>query len=189
LFSLSDHLRFAVERKSKEIEIDTPLQWEIPHLYFEEYQVGLESLNLINQELGVTFPKIEASFIALHLVNAQIENQTMGETIQSTNVTKKIVKIIQSLFELTLDKTTINYSRFITHLRYFLVRQRSTEVSLVEIDVSLKEIIQERYMKSYACGLMIKEMLEREYCWRVTEDELVYLVIHIERIVKENKTK
>lgn len=189
LFTLADHLRFALDRKEQGLDIDTPFQWEIPHLYFEEYQVGLEALDLIEKELGIVLPTTEASFIALHLVNAQMDNQTMGETIQVTTVTKNIVKIIQSLFEVTLDKTTINYSRFITHLRYFIARQRSDESSTVEMDLTLKEIIQERYMKSYACGLMIKEMLEREYGWRITEDELVYLVIHIERIIKENKTK
>ncbi|WP_223249556.1 MULTISPECIES: PRD domain-containing protein [unclassified Bacillus (in: firmicutes)] len=50
----------------------------------------------------------------------------------------------------------------------------------------LKELIQDRYMKSYACGLIIKKMLKREFNWNVTEDELVFLVIHIERITKEH---
>ena len=188
LFTLADHLRFAVERKEQEVDIDTPFQWEIPHLYYEEYRVGLASLELIAKELGVELPKTEASFIALHLVNAQMDNQTMGDTLQVTTVTKKIVKIIQLLFEVTLDKTTMTYSRFITHLRYFIARQRNKE-SVVEMDAALKEIIQERYAKSYACGLMIKEMMEKDYGWKITDDELVYLVIHIERIIKENKTK
>ncbi|MES9749025.1 PRD domain-containing protein, partial [Bacillus safensis] len=39
----------------------------------------------------------------------------------------------------------------------------------------------------YACGLIIKEMLKREFNWNVTEDELVFLVIHIERITKKHQ--
>ena len=34
---------------------------------------------------------------------------------------------------------------------------------------------------------MIKEMLEKDYGWQVSEDEIVYLVIHIERIIKDDK--
>lgn len=186
LFALADHLRFAVERKEGEMDIETPIQWEIPHLYFDEYELGKEALKLIEKELGIELPISEASFIALHFVNAQMDNQSMGETIQVTQVTKKIVKIIQSLFEITLDKTTVNYSRFITHLRYFIARQKSEQNSAVEIDQTLKKIIQDRYIKSYACGLLVKEMLVKEFIWEITEDELVYLVIHIERIIKEN---
>lgn len=36
---------------------------------------------------------------------------------------------------------------------------------------------------------MIKDKLEKEYGWFVSEDEIVYLVIHIQRIVAENKNK
>lgn len=186
LFSLADHLRFAVERTEQEIVMEMPFQWEIPHLYFEEYEVGKEALVLIQEAVGVSLPMTEASFIALHFVNAQMDNQTMGDTIQMTQVTKGIVKIIQSLFDVTLDKTTMTYSRFITHLRYFIARQKAGNNKMVEMDSELRDIIRERYVKSYACGLMIKEKLEKDYGWQVTEDELIYLVIHIERIIKEN---
>lgn len=187
LFSLADHIRFAIERSESNLENDNPLQWEIPHLYFSEYEVGKEALTIITNELNIQLPVMEASFIALHFVNAQVDGQTMGETIQITQLTKNIVKIIQSLFGITLDKTTLNYSRFTTHLRYFIARQESADQFEVAMDTSLKEVIQERYMKSYACGLLIKEMLEKEFHWIITEDELVYLVVHIERLIKENK--
>ncbi|MBP2097233.1 PRD domain-containing protein [Enterococcus rivorum] len=187
LFSLADHIRFAIERSESNLENDNPLQWEIPHLYFSEYEVGKEALTIITNELQIQLPMMEASFIALHFVNAQVDGQTMGETIQITQLTKNIVKIIQSLFGITLDKTTLNYSRFTTHLRYFIARQESADQLEVAMDTSLKEVIQERYMKSYACGLLIKEMLKREFHWIITEDELVYLVVHIERLIKENK--
>lgn len=186
LFSLADHIRFAIERKHSDLKNENPLQWEIPHLYFREYEVGKEALNMIETDLKESLPMMEASFIALHFVNAQIDGQTMGETIQITKLTKNIVKIIQSLFEITLDKTTLNYSRFTTHLRYFIARQESDNELEVAMDSSLKAVVQERYIKSYACGLLIKEMLEREFKWRITEDELVYLAVHIERLIKEN---
>lgn len=186
-FTLADHLKFAVERKAHEVDIDAPFQWEIPHLYYQEYEIGKVALDLIKNELNLELPQTEASFIALHFVNAQTDNQSMNQTIRMTTLTKDIVKIIQGLFDVTLDKTTMTYSRFITHLRYFIARQESAEAKTVAMDNGLKAIIRERYIKSYACGLMIKEMLEKDYSWQVSEDEIVYLVIHIERIIKEDK--
>lgn len=188
LFTLADHLQFAIQRHDEEIVFENALQWEIPHLYYDEYQLGIQAIALINERLGINLPEAEATFIGLHFVNAQAtDGQTMGDTIQITQVTKQIVKIIQKLFDRLLDKTTFSYSRFITHIRYFIMRQKNGEQTHSEIDEMLKEIIQERYIKSYACGLMIKEMFKKEYNWEISEDELAYLVIHIERLVKENK--
>lgn len=186
LFSLADHLRFAMKRHQDELELDSPFQWEIPHLYFEEYQVGKEAVALIKKELSIDLPLTEASFIALHMVNAQMDSQLMGDTIQLTQITKEIVKIIQSSFDRTLDKSTMIYSRFITHLRYFIARQKVEGDTVIEVDSELKELIKKRYVKSYTCGVRIKEHLQNDQGWQVTEDELIYLVIHIERIIKEN---
>lgn len=188
LFSLADHLQFATDEKYHTTNKDNPLQWEIPYLYYEEYEVSKIAVQIIQDDLGYTLPKMEAAFIALHFVNAQIDSSTMEETIQITKLIKNIVKIIQRLFEVNIDKTTINYSRFITHLRYFIARQKMKQRESIQMDEALKKTIEERYMKSYACGLMIKEMVEKEFNWEVTYDEIAFLVIHIERIFQENRS-
>lgn len=187
LFSLADHLQFATDEKYQATNKDNPLQWEIPYLYYQEYEVGKLAVQIIQDDLGYILPKMEAAFIALHFVNAQIDSSTMEETIQITKLIKNIVKIIQRLFEVNIDKTTINYSRFITHLRYFIARQKMKQRESIQMDEALKKTIEERYMKSYACGLMIKEMVEKEFNWEVTYDEIAFLVIHIERIFQENR--
>ncbi|WP_201750529.1 PRD domain-containing protein [Senegalia massiliensis] len=187
LFSLSDHLQFAINRDQNKNYEDNPLQWEIPTLYNEEYKVGKGALKIIENRLGHILPKIEASFIALHFVNAQIDGHSLGDTMEIMKVIKKIIKIIQRLFDINLDKTTINYSRFITHLRYFIARHKMNKSYAMDMDKSFREIIQEKYKKSYNCCLVIKEMLENEYNWGISNDEIIYLTIHIERIVRENK--
>ncbi|MFO6288131.1 PRD domain-containing protein [Enterococcus faecalis] len=178
LFSLADHLTFSIYSIQ---ENDNPIKWEVPHLYYKEYQIGKKALEIVQNEMGVTLLPEEASFIALHFVNAQIDQPNMVDTLQITEVIKKIVKSVQTIFDTILDKTTADYSRFITHIRYFIIRQKNSQESL-KMDKQIRELIQERYMKSYACGLIIKEMLERDYQWKISEDELIYLVIHIERI-------
>ncbi|CAH2715352.1 Transcription antiterminator LicT [Neobacillus rhizosphaerae] len=186
LFALADHLQFAIDRDN-DINKDNPLQWEVPYLYYEEYEVGKMVLKIIEEDLEYSLPKNEAAFIALHFVNAQIDSNSIEDTIQITKLIKNVVKIIQRLFDINLDKTTISYSRFITHLRYFIARQKMNKRVDTQMDETLKEIIQERYIKSYACGLIIKDMVEKEFNWQVTNDEIAYLVIHIQRIVQENK--
>lgn len=188
LFSLADHIQFALDKDL--IDDDSnPLQWEIPHLYYAEYAMGERAIEIIERELGRRLPEIEASFIALHFVSAQLDSSSMEDTIQTTKLIKNIIKIIQKLFEVSLDKTTVTYSRFITHLRYFMARHKHNKNEGIKMDGHLKDMIQDRYMKSYACGLTVKSMIEKEFNWEVSDDEVVYLVIHIERLINENNKK
>lgn len=188
LISLSDHIQNAINRQKEGTEIpDSTLQWEIPFLYFKESKVGKQALRLIEENIGVTLPEMEAAFIALHFVNAQDGVQSMDETMLVTEITKSMVKTIQSLFGVSLNKESINYSRFVTHIRYFMNRQLHNETSNNETNEKLYEIIQEQYPKSYACGLMIREMLKKEYNLVVSDDEMIYLIIHINRVVLETK--
>lgn len=188
LFSLADHIQAAIERLNQNQLLDeNTLQWEIPFLYYQEYQMGLKALAKINETLGVTLPKSEASFIALHFVNAQNDFDSMNETMMIAQITKSIVRTIQSLFDISLNKESISYSRFVTHIRYFMNRQFHQQQLPTRQNETLYEIIQSQYPKSYACGLMIREMLKKEYHIDVSDDEMVYLIIHIERVVEETQ--
>ncbi|AWK44429.1 PRD domain-containing protein [Photorhabdus laumondii subsp. laumondii] len=187
LITLSEHLNFAFERVSKGYQIGNVLQWEIPHLYPLEYEVGKQALIYINGQIEKPLPPIEASLIALHFVNAQYEGQTMGDTLKLTNLINKTVKLIHYYFHVNLDTTSVNYSRFITHLRYFLIRQNKNEhSSAIEMDFSLQELIEEKYFKSYNCAVKLIKYLREKYQWKVPDDELIYLVIHIERVVNDS---
>lgn len=188
LFSLADHIQAAIERLNQNQLLDeNTLQWEIPFLYYQEYQMGLKALAKINETLGVTLPKSEASFIALHFVNAQNDFDSMNETMMIAQITKSIVRTIQSLFDISLNKESISYSRFVTHIRYFMNRQFHQQQLPTRQNETLYEIIQSQYPKSYACGLMIREMLKKEYHIDVSDDEMIYLIIHIERVVEETQ--
>lgn len=188
LIFLADHLQSAIEREQQGISLsENSLQWEIPFLYFQEHEIGKRALTMIQTDLDIELPDFEASFIALHFINAQDNTSSMDETILITKITKAIVKIIQSLFDISLNKESIFYSRFVTHIRYFINRQLHNKGEKIIVNEQLYRIIQEQYPKSYACGLMIREMLLREHDMLINHDEMVYLIIHIERVVSETK--
>lgn len=191
LISLADHLQYAIERKQMNTQLaENTLQWEIKYLYYKEFELGECALTIIHQELDITLPEAEASFIALHFVNAQDEKESKNETLLIAAITKDMVKIIQSLFGVALNKESINYSRFVTHIRYFMNRQFHQREEVKNSEGTLYTIIQEQYPKSYACALMIRELLKKDYQFTISDDEMIYLIIHIERVVSEaNRSK
>jgi len=74
-----------------------------------------------------------------------------GRINPNTSVTTKIIK--KTFFHLISSSLLMTCSTKNTNILYF------------QMDDVLKQAIEERYMKSYACGLIIKEMVEKEFNW------------------------
>lgn len=188
LFFLADHIDYAIQRTRSGIQFDdTVLQWEIPFLYYKEHELAQKSISLLNEIFQINLPPLEASLIALHFVNAQDGTESMSDTMLITKVTKRMVQWIETLFVTVLDKDSLSYSRFVIHIRHFMNRQLQNRESPSMGDDKLYGIISEQYPKSYACGLVIRDSLQREYQLNVGDNELVFLMIHIQQLVSENK--
>ena len=181
--SLTDHIHYAVERFKKGLIIKNGLLWEIKNLYKEEFQIGLEALKMIEQAFGVGLPEDEAAFIALHIVNAEL-NEDIGNIMAMTEIVKEILKIVKYHFLIEFEEESLNYYRFITHLKFFAQRLVNKEFYEDDRQDDLFQIVKTRYTDSYGCALKIKEFINKKYRYIITQDEMMYLTIHIERVVK-----
>lgn len=179
--TLVDHINFALERQKNGIAIKNALLWEIKKLYNHEFLVGKEALVIINRRLGVTLPEDEAGFIALHFVNALMDDLSMEKTTAMTKMIQHILSIIKYHFNLELDEYSIHYERFITHLKFFAQRI-FTGVKIEDQDSQFIEVLKLKYQKEYECTLKVRDYIKKEFNCDLTEDEMIYLTIHINRI-------
>lgn len=187
LLALSDHLNFAINRHKENIFVKSPLHWEVKHLYPKEYETGLKALHLLNEELGMDMPESEASFIALHFINSSHNNgdQTF---IVVTRIISKVAEILSLDLDEKIDKSSIDYSRFITHLRYFILRHQGNQEYIIQDSDVLFDMMKHKYKQSYQISENIRMFLIDEYGWDFGQDESVCLMIHIERLKsKSNK--
>jgi beta-glucoside operon transcriptional antiterminator len=166
------------------LKIDDPFKYEIRHLYKREYTLAAEAIQLMQNELNLSLGEDEIMLIASHFVYAQLDSQGSGELFRVNQVILEAIRLIQSVFDKVIDTTSIDFSRFITHLRFLMVRQMPCKVKL-GIDQDLQMIFRKKYQKSYACGLAIQAMMERDFNLMVSDDELTYLIIHIERLTSK----
>lgn len=81
LITLADHISFAIQRKEKGIEYRNPLRGPVMCYYPQEYQVGKVCLQMIEEKCKIRLNPDEATFIALHIVNAEF-NTKMSQIIQ-----------------------------------------------------------------------------------------------------------
>lgn len=183
--TLTDHISFALERKEKNLEYQNALLWEIKKFYPMEYEIGLEALDIIEDKLKVRLSEDEAGFIALHIVNAQLDTN-MSNTLQITELIKSILSIVSKYYNFELDETSLYYERFITHLKFFGQRLFTNKISKDD-DAMFQDIVKSRYPKDYQCAALIGEYVEDTFQKRITEEEMIFLTIHLRRISSVDK--
>ncbi|WJY16762.1 transcriptional antiterminator BglG [Pectobacteriaceae bacterium CE90] len=181
--SLTDHCNFAIERHKQGVDIRNVLLWEIKQLYQKEFAVGLEALDIIEQRLGIRLPEDEAGFIALHLVNAQLDSH-MPEVIQITKIMQEILNIVKYQLNIDYNEQAFSYHRFVTHLKFFAQRVMGHN-TVFSNDESLHDVVKEKYSQAYHCAEKIQSHIIQQYCYTLTKEELMFLTIHIERVRSE----
>jgi beta-glucoside operon transcriptional antiterminator len=179
--SLTDHITFAIERNEKGLLITNALLWEIKRIYKDEFQIGVEALKMIQNKLGISLPDDEAGFIAMHIVNAEL-NEEMPNVVSMTKLIQDILNIVKYHFKIDLDEESLNYFRFLTHLRFFAQRLFS-ETHLDNPDDYLYEMVKEKYRDAFRCTQKISEYIIKTHKHQITKEEMAYLTIHIERVV------
>ena len=184
--TLSDHIYTAIERAKQGIYMPNTMLWEIKNYYNNEYNIALKVLEKIKEQTGVELKDAEAGFIALHIVNAETEDSKLEETLEITKIVQAITKVVKYHFGEEYNTDSVYYYRFITHLKFFAQRLVYKKIYTNNEDGSLLAIIKEKYKNSYQCVEKIASMIKKNYDYDISDEEKLYLTIHIHRIMHIN---
>ncbi|MGN7300589.1 BglG family transcription antiterminator LicT [Fredinandcohnia aciditolerans] len=185
--ALTDHLSFAISRHNQGIQLKNALLWEIRKYYRPEFQIALKALDIIEKETGIRLDEDEAASIALHLVNGQLSGDNMGAAIQIAQMVNDILNIVKDHFEMELDETSVNYERFVTHLRFFGMRYMRKEKLSDSVEDFFHKQIKLKYSDAYKCTKKVSKFLKTEFGWKISKEEEVYLTVHIHRVTNRHK--
>ena len=180
--SLTDHIAMAVERIKTGLEIRNVMLSDIKFFYKDEYQVGLKALRIIEQETGVALPDDEAGFIALHVLNASLD-QVNTNNLETIKISHEILSIVNEFYDLSLDKESIHYYRFANHVNY-LVKRLFSQSEDVESDDILYETARKNFVKEFECANLIKKRIYEDYEIAIPREELGYLIINLRAMLK-----
>lgn len=188
--TLTDHICFAVARYLNGMSFNNALLWEIKKFYGPEFQIALKAVELINREFNVDLPEDEAGSIALHIVNAELGSK-MEEVMEITQMMHKILNVVRYQYKINFNEASLNYMRFVTHLKFFGYRLFSHTMDTAQTegshDEEFQELIRLKYKEEYDCSLKIKELIKQDYGKDLPEDELVFLTVHIKRVITEEQ--
>lgn len=179
--SLADHLQFAIERKDKNIFLNLPIVQDIRQLYPEEMELAEKSLKIIEKMTGEKLPHMEAGTLALHFINDRIEER-QKEKYNTEEIVEKCTEIIEDDFDLKIGRNSFNYSRFVTHLDYLIRRLSEDKLIESENNIIFSEI-KNKYPDSCKCAEKICSYLKDKFNKDISDEEVLYLVIHINRLL------
>ena len=181
--SLSDHIYSSITRFLNGVQLKNPMLWEIKRFYEPEFEVGMRALELIEERFKLKMPEDEAGFITMHLVDAEINTGDVNNVYEITKIIEDIHNIVRYFFRVEFDKKSVYYYRFITHIRFFAQRLVTKTTYQEDSDDSLLDVLRKKYKNSYKCVLKIEEYIKKNYDYEISNDEKLYLMVHIERTV------
>lgn len=183
VIALADHIEFAIERHNNGVVITSPLSFEVKQFYPKEVAIGRQAILLIQAFYHTRLDNEEAISIALHFVNTQDEQLSLNETLEITQLISGITRLVFESIGREIDTEEMNVARFLTHLRYYLIRQLNGSVATTDQNEALYHLVLTTYPKSFQIAEKIADYLYQQKKWTSTKDELVFLSLHLNRLL------
>ena len=106
----------------------------------------------------------------------------MHTVMEDVEIIDTVVDILQSKLDATFDKSSHGYLRFVAHLRYLIQRLRKGE-EVPQADNSLIDQVKKDFPHAYSAARTVARHLRRKRGWRLSNEELLYLVLYINRLM------
>ncbi|GGI42038.1 glucose PTS transporter transcription antiterminator GlcT [Mammaliicoccus stepanovicii] len=177
LISLTDHIIFAIKRIKEDIHVHNPFLKETELLYPREYKIAETAVKALNEKLDLQFIESEAGFIALHIHSAEV-NHTIHDIYNIKEIIQNAIIIIEEDLEVTIDKNSINYSRFVRHLHFAIQRVLADE--RIPDATNIETLLKAQYPLCYNISIKIVKMMQSQLKKPIYQSELAYLTMHIQ---------
>lgn len=184
--SLPDHIYTALEMYRQGIKLDNMMRWEIKSFFGCEFDLGMFAVEEINRRYQVEMGEDEASFIALHIINAASDTPT-PIAMEITRFITYVVEGLERLLAVTLDTESLAYLRFVMHVKYLgkrIVAGEGTQRGDDDSD-ELLHMVEGRYQRAHQCAERLFRDIEAAYGYHASSSERLYLTIHIHKLINE----
>lgn len=179
--TLTDHIAFIHERLQKGHLPKNSLRWEIKQYYAKEFQLACKIVELLEEEFGQSLNEDEAASIALHIVNAELDNKDLHGSMEAIHLMDQIMQILRYQMQMNVKEDDLNYQRLITHVKFFVQRVLANH-QLQEAN-PLYQMVKANYPDAYSIAERIRIFVEKKVEHAISDDEITYLIIHIARLM------
>ena len=168
LFPMADHIEFAVKRIKNQEQIPNPLTADIRILFHAEYKVAQCIEDILKERLGIQIDEHEIGYIALHIHSA-LEDENVSQAMQMAQAVRTCISMVEQETGKKIDVLSLSYK---------VLRVQKGE----ELKVSMNDYMEFKFPKSFQIAQTVCDQLGRELKLPLSEEEIGYLAIHIERV-------
>lgn len=110
-------------------------------------------------------------------IHSAINDGEISNTIKNTYLNSQIIEHVEKRLGINIDKGSLDYARFSTHIKFAIQRIIEDRTESNE----LVKMIKLAYEESYTIAQEVAEIIARDLKKNVTNEEIAFLTIHIER--------
>ncbi|WP_412989569.1 PRD domain-containing protein [Pediococcus siamensis] len=184
--TLTDHI-FQMYKHLMNGSYQASLVPDIHERYPTEYAIAKAVLTMVNENLNVHFPNTEVKNITLHFINAKGVDPESGPKDTLNVRVNQIVNQTFKTYGIKRNLANQNYfDRLMIHLQYLVERVQNNALDDHALNTNIEADFHRLYPKSYEISGKICDQLEEKLQIRLNENERVYFIIHIQRLIQEN---
>lgn len=180
LFPLADHIEYAIKRVKQNEQISNPLTDDIRILFYKEYKVADKIRPIIQKALGVEMGEDEVGYVALH-VHSALQDENVSQAMQMARAVRECISLVETEIGKPIDVLTLSYNRLMNHVRNMVARAMNHE----ELKLNMNDYMGIKFPQAFETARHICEQVGEMLKCPLSEVEIGYLAMHIERVAND----
>ncbi len=179
LFSMADHLDFAIRRMQHGEHISNPLTEDIRVMFYKEYKVASCVKELLDEKLSLAIDEHEIGYLALH-VHAAIMDENVSQAMEIARTVRECISLVEQETGRSIDVLSLGYNRLMNHVRYMLARALNGE----KLKMNINDYMSVKFPGAYLSAERILRQMKRSLKLPIPDVEIGYLAMHLERLIE-----
>ena len=184
LFPLADHIEFAVKRLIGNKQISNPLTNDIRVLFYKEFKIACSAREILKKHVDVEIDDDEIGYICLHIHSA-IQDEDVSQAMQVARIVRECITLVEEAVGKPIDVTTLSYNRLMNHVRNMVARIINKE----PLKLSMNDYMSVKFPEAFAMAEYICSKVEKMLKCPLSDAEIGYLAMHIERVTADELEK
>ena len=166
LFTMADHLDFAIRRIQNGEQISNPLTDDIRVMFYKEYKVASCIQELLKEKMQIEIDEHEIGYIALH-VHAAIVDENVSQAMEIARTVRECISLVEKETGNSID------------VRYMVARAIHGE----KLKMNLNEYMSVKFPEPFMSAERICRQMEKSLKLPIPDIEIGYLAMHLERML------
>lgn len=182
--ALTNHIAAMLVRLENDEIFFNPFHHETMALYGDSYNIAVEIGKMIAEKVEIKLPESEIDFLALYIYGISNEHN-QAKIMARDAIISEVSDIIEYDLLFKINKSSIAYARFVTHLKLLFERlSRDEPVS----EVSEIYSIAKEYPQYMEMSKLIADVFARHLNKKLSLVEQTYIALHLARLTMKDES-